>query len=77
MTRARRDCPVPLLGCERGLVLGMALVVIARGDEVTRAAAAELLHQFVRASLTAGELAIARLAIAGFTAAALRTARWT
>jgi len=73
---ARLDRPVPLFGCERGLVLGMVLVVIARGDEVTRAAAAELLHQLVRGR-TAGELAAARLAIAGFTAAALRARRLT
>ena len=68
---------MPLLGCERGLVLGMALVVIARGDDVTRAAAAELLHQLMRANRTGSKLAIARLAIAGFTAAAVRAARWT
>lgn len=73
----RRDRPVPLIGCERGLVLGMALVVLARGDDVTRAAAAELLHQLVRTTRTATALAAARLAIAGFTAAALRTARRT
>ena len=73
---ARGDCPVPLLGCERALVLGMLLVAAVRGDEVTRSVVAELLHQLVRVR-TGSELGAARLAIAGFTAAALRAARWT
>ena len=72
--RAGRDRLVPLLGCERALVLGMLLIATARGDEVTRSTVAELLDQLVRAR-TGNELGAARLAIAGFTAAALRTAR--
>jgi hypothetical protein len=71
MTRGSRDRPVPLLGCERGLVLGMAMVAIARGDDVARAAAAELLSQLVRAQ-SGSELARARFAIASFTGAVLR-----
>jgi hypothetical protein len=74
--RARGDRLVPLVGCERALVLGMLLAAQRGHDEVTRAAIAELLHQLVRAR-PGSELGAARLAIAGFTAAALRAQRWS
>jgi hypothetical protein len=74
--RDRRDRAVPFLGCERALVLGVLLVATSRGDEVTRAAIAELLYQLVHAR-TCSEIGAARLAIAAFTGSALRAWRWS